>query len=480
METAKANPITAASELLRRRGARDRLAEFCEYIEPTYRRAKHLSIMDEALEAVEAGEIKRLMVLMPPRHGKSMKVSQLFPCWALGRNPKWEIVQAGYAHTITMEHSRKARDMFVRREMAHLFPDSKHRPGRAAQEVIAIERQAAHEWGTVDGGRYYAVGIGGGLTGRGANILNIDDPVKNREDAESPTILKKTIDWYCSTAYTRLAPDGAAILTMTRWSPGDLGGWILKNAEETGEHWEVIKFPAIDSEGNALWPEMWPLERLEQIKATIGEHEWQALYQQEPALRGGNMFDVTSIKVHESLSEFPDMRFVRFWDLASTVKERAKDNPDYTVGAKCGVTIEDGMPHLWIPDIRYCQEEATKRNALITGTADDDGPGVQVLVESVAGYKDTYTTVRDILRGKNTVKKINVSTDKVVRAAPLEPVFEAGNVHILKARWNGLFLEHFTQFPSGLHDDFVDAVAGGYEHLRKPTAEFIDRRLIGV
>ena len=473
-------PPAAARELLRRRGARAKLGAFCEYVDPEYITSRHTKIMDDALEAVEAGEITRLMICMPRRHGKSKKVSQLFPCWFLGRNPKAEFVQSGYAHGITMVHSRKSRDIFVQPEVSRLFPGVKHAPERAAQDKIAVERQAAHEWGTVQGGRYYAVGVGGGLTGRGARILSIDDPVKNREEADSPTIQQKTIDWYKSTAFPALTPDGGVILTMTRWNPNDLAGWILRNAEETGEHWEVIKLAAIDSEGNALWPEVWPLEKLEMIRAQIGEHEFQAQYQQEPVLRGGNMFDTTSIKVHESLSEFPEIRFVRFWDLASTVKERAKDDPDYTIGAKCAVTMDNGMPHLWIADVRACQQEAPRRNALILQATEDDGPGVQVLVESVAGYKDTYTTLRDLLRGKRTVKKISVSGDKVVRAAPLEPVFAAGNVHILKAQWNGMFLDQFTQFPSAAHDDCVDAVAGAFEYLRKPQPGFIDRKSVGV
>ena len=474
MEATKGEPlrVQAARELLRRRKARASLLDFCQYIKRDYEAPKHLRALIQYLEAVERGEITRLMVSMPPRHGKSLTVSQLFPCWYLGRHPSAQVVQSGYSHGITLEHSRKARDLFVLPEMQTLFPGVRHAPGRHGQDIIATERQAANEWGTIQAGRYYAVGVGGGLTGRGADLAIIDDPVKNREDANSEIIRTKTWEWYASTLYTRLSPNGAIILVMTRWHPEDLAGKLLEEAQEkTGDHWEPVIMPAIDADGEALWPERWPLERLHQVNAAIGQREWSALYLQEPVVAGGNLFNVTRIQTHNDQQMFPDTRFVRFWDLASTEKEVARDNPDFTVGALVGVTQEQGeyglLPHIWIKDIVAGQWEAPKRNQNIIATAERDGPGVPVLCESVAGYKDTWATLKDILQGKRTVKKITVSGDKVVRAAPMEPVFEAGNVHILKAAWNDLFFKHFTEFPAGTHDDVVDAVSGGYNYLCK-------------
>ena len=465
--------VQAARELLRRRKARANFLDFCQYVKPDYETPQHVRHLAEKLEAVERGDITRLMVSMPPRHSKSLTVSQLFACWYLGRHPERQVVQSGYAHTITLEHSRKARDVFAQPEIQRLFPHVRHVPGRQGQEAIVTERQAAHEWGAKQGGRYYAVGVGGGLTGRGADLAIIDDPVKNREDANSETIRRKTWEWYLSTLYTRLSPHGAIILVMTRWHPEDLAGMLLDSEERgEGDTWDKVVFPAINAEGEALWPERWPLERLLQIKAVDAtRYEWEALYQQHPVILGGNLFNVTRIQKHNDEKMFPDCRFVRFWDLASTEKEVAKDNPDFTVGALVGVTQEQGehglLPHVWIKDIVAGQWEAPKRNQTIIATAERDGAGVPILCESVAGYKDTWATLRDILQGKRSVKKIIVSGDKVVRAAPLEPVFEAGNIHIMQAPWNDLFLKHFTEFPAGTHDDVVDAVSGGYNYLHK-------------
>ncbi len=468
-------------DALRQELARRRLLDFSHYVDPGYIAEHPHHALADALERVERGELMRLMVSMPPRHGKSMLVSQHFPCWALGRDPERQIVQSGYAIDIALEHSRKARDLFASDKMTRLFPGVRHAPSREGQRNVAVERQAAQEWGTRQGGRYYAVGVGGGLTGRGADIAIIDDPVKNREEAESPRLRQTIWDWYRSTLYTRLSPTGAVVLVMTRWHPDDLAGRILANAAESGEEWEVVRMPAIDPDGQPLCPIRWPLEKLESIRSAIGRHEWSALYQQDPVVRGGNMFEMGGIQLHRSLREFPDTRYVRFWDLASTTRERASDDPDYTAGTLVGLTHANGMPHLWVSDVVAGQWEAPMRNHRILRTAERDGPTVPVLVESVAGYKDTYTTLRDILRGKRSVHKVSVSSDKAVRAAPLEPIFEAGNVHFLRAPWNPIAMRQFEEFPSGAHDDVVDAVAGAYHHLQKHGGVAqLDRTRLGV
>ncbi|KKN12825.1 hypothetical protein LCGC14_1012600 [marine sediment metagenome] len=472
----------AAIELLKRRAARSSLLNFAQYTVLDYQTPSHIQKMAEALEAVECGEITRLMVFMPPRHGKSLLISQIFPCWALGRNPRLEITQSGYSHSLTVEHSRDARDIFVTPEMGRLFAGVRHKPGREGQRSIATERQTASEWGTVQGGRYYATGIGGTLTGRGSDIAIIDDPVKNREEANSPRIRKKTIDWYRSTLYTRLSPSGAVILVMTRWHPGDLAGILLKEMESgDGDEFVIIKLRAIDADNNALWPSQYPLERLESIRKVEGSREWESLYQQNPSVQAGNMFMVDNAVSHSTTGHFPNCQYVRFWDLASTAKERVKDDPDYTVGALVGVTKDEaGLPVVWVPDMVAGQWEAPRRDAVIIQTAKDDGPGVRQCIESVGGYKDAYTTLKEILRGKSSVKKVTVSSEKVVRAGPLEPVFEAGNFHIARGKWTDYCIQQFREFPEGNHDDFVDSIAGGYAELKKPQPQLFDRSVLGI
>ena len=225
----------AAREILRRYEAQDNLLAFAQYTKRDYEVAPHLEKLANALERVERGECKRLIVVMPPRHGKSELCSIRFPCWYLGRNPTMRVVQTGYAESIALVHSRQARDVFASQEMQLLFPGVHHRPERAGQQAIEIIRQAAHEWGTRQGGSYYAVGVGGGLTGRGMDLGIIDDPIKDEEEAQSEVQREKVWDWYRTVFRTRLQPDGAIIVVMTRWHQDDLVGKLLEQAKEDPE-----------------------------------------------------------------------------------------------------------------------------------------------------------------------------------------------------------------------------------------------------
>lgn len=472
MSKLSAEQRTHFAEMARRELARRELLDFARYMVPGYQVGDHHRVLAKALHAVQSGELRRLIVNMPPRHGKSMLVSQLFPCWALGKKPELEIVQSGYAEKIALEHSRKARDFFVKPEYRNIFPEVRHAPGRRSQEAVVTERQAAHEWGTKQGGRYYAVGVGGGLTGRGADIAIIDDPVKDRASAMSETVRTGILDWYRSTLRTRLSPEGCIILVMTRWHPDDLAGSLITEMKADGEEWEVIKFKAIDDDGAALWPERWPVETMLQTQKAVGSYEWSALYQQEPTLRQGNLFRVELIDFTE-LANAPAIRWVRCWDLASTTKQRAKDDPDFTVGALVGVVKEGIVPHIWVRDLVYGQWEGGQRDQMIRATAERDGAGVAICIEGVAGYKDAADAIQKALRGLRVVHRVTPVTDKVTRAATVEACIEAGNLHVVKAPWNDFFLRHFTEFPSGTHDDAVDAVSGGVNFLYNPNVPLL-------
>jgi len=276
---------------------------------------------------------------------------------------------------------------------------------------------------------------------------------------------------------------------MTRWHADDPAGRILDQIAETGEQWTVLSLPAIAKEddqlgrapGEPLWPDVFPLEWLLQQQALLGKYEWSSLYQQHPVIRGGNMFQgLDAINIHPNGDGFPDTQYVRFWDLASTEKERAKDDPDYTVGSLVGVTYDGLMPHLWIKGVTRCQYEAPQRNRQILATTENDGAAVRIGIESVAGYKDTYSILRDVLHGLRMVEKITVSSDMVVRAGPLEPIFEAGNVHLWAGSWNNVFINEFSECPAGKHDDVVASITGAYEMLRKGKLDILDRRLLGA
>ena len=209
-------PIRAyEDELMARVEARKSLIKYCEYVQPGYQASKIHHALAEKLEAVERGEIKRLLVTAPPQHGKSRMVSVHFPAWCLGKHPKWNVIQTSYGLSLSLKHSRTARDFFISPEFHNVFPKARHRPGRRGQELVTnIERQAAQEWGTNQGGTYYAVGIGGGLTGMGFDIGIIDDPVKDVVEANSELVNERNWEWYGSVFRTRMSPDAAIILTM--------------------------------------------------------------------------------------------------------------------------------------------------------------------------------------------------------------------------------------------------------------------------
>ena len=241
---------------------------------PDYRAASIHHRIARALEAVEAGLTRRLMIFVPPRHGKSMLTSEHFPAWFIGRNPEKSIVCATYAQDLADDFGRKVRNQMVDPLFREIFPGCEVSSDSASVSRISTEGH----------GNYFAVGIGGALTGRGAHVLLIDDPHKDRADAESPVMRKRAKDWFQSVAYTRLMDGGAVILMMTRWHEDDLAGWLLK--EHADEGWEVLNIPA----DPPPWPERYPIAELDRIRRMVGPREWSALYMQSPVPGGGGEF----------------------------------------------------------------------------------------------------------------------------------------------------------------------------------------------
>jgi predicted phage terminase large subunit-like protein len=256
--------------------ARRSLLKFTEFTNPLYRSAEHHKRICEKLEAVERGEIDRLMIFMPPRHGKSELASKRFPAWVLGRNPRRQIIAASYNSDLANDFGRNVRNIVDEPEFREVFPDVS----------LATDSYAANRLNTNHGGAYVAAGVGTAVTGRGAHIALIDDPFKDREEADSERRRDLVWDWYRSTLFTRLMPGGAVCVIATRWHEDDLAGRLLAAEDD----WEVLELPAIDADGKALWPEWYDEQALERIKATIGPREWSALYQQRPQPDEGTFF----------------------------------------------------------------------------------------------------------------------------------------------------------------------------------------------
>lgn len=426
--------------------------------------APHLLLLQEKLEAIERGELKRLLVSMPPRHGKSELLSIHAPVWFLSRNPKREIIPASYAISLSRKFSRKARKL-------------------AEKVGIPLNPKVAQssEWETAEGGRVFAVGVGGGIAGHGADILIVDDPVKNVQEASSPLIREKTWDWFISEAMTRLSPTGAAIVIMTRRHEADLIGSLVEGRDaESGEvaeeddepedadeeKWEYVRIPAISEgegdplnrpEGAALWAR-WPIEALNRIRKR-GEWLFAALYQQRPTPRSGGLFQKEWFsKFVDTAPAGGDVRFVRYWDKASSLDKDA----DFTAGVLMAVRNDV----FTVCDVIEKKVTPKGRRDLQRACAETDPPGTVIWIEHEGGSSGTDAAEEEAkaLAG-HPVHWEHPTGPKWARAESFASQCEGGNVFLVKAPWNRKFIEQHCSFPNGKHDDMVDAASGACRKL---------------
>jgi len=262
-------------------GSEDLLA-FASYLNKYYTTAKHHSLIAEQLQQLEKRKIRRLMISMPPRHGKSELVSKIFPLWYRGRNPRHDIIQASYSISLVKDFTGVQRDYIRTQEFADIFPGVQLKQDSASKVDFSVVHENSGRVET--GGKTVGAGVGGAFTGKGAHLAIIDDPIKNFEEAASEVIRDNIDNWYQTTLLTRLEENGVLILVMTRWNTDDLAGRILKREGqiENGGLWKVLTLPAIDPSGNALWPEKYSLLALQEIKNAMSPSHWEALFQQNP------------------------------------------------------------------------------------------------------------------------------------------------------------------------------------------------------
>jgi predicted phage terminase large subunit-like protein len=417
----------------------------------------HIKRIASALQQVERGAIKRLMISCPPRHGKSMLTSEMFPAWYFGRNPEKNIIFATYGQDFAEEFGRKVRNHITDPLYNMIFPTT----------MLADDSAAAKKFSTTRGGSYYAVGMGAAITGRGAHCLIIDDPIKNHEEADSSLIRQRIKDWYSSTAYTRLEPDGAIIIIQTRWHNDDLSGWLL---HEKKEPWHVISLPAItrNEQGieQALWPERYSIENLTNIRNTVSSRDWAALYMQTPILDGGNVFKEAWLQYYREELNLNEMNIYVFVDPANSKDKESDNTAIVVIGAN-----KDG--HLYLIDAWVDKLNIKERENLVFKIHEKYQPkmiyyekyGMQIDIDymrQAMEYRNYRFSITEV--GGNKMKK----NDRIERLAPL---FEDGKI------WLPLFLkkknylgrevdlvtyfkdEEYTQFPAGKHDDFLDAFA---------------------
>lgn len=450
--TLHVSPAAAARELLDRRAARRGLIAFTKYTNPAYIAAPHHELIAAKLEAVARGEIKRLMICMPPRHGKSELASRRFPAWLFGLDPERQVIAASYNSDLANDFGREVRNIVASDEYGNLF-DAR----------LAEDSQAANRWHTDKGGMYVAAGVGTAITGRGADILLIDDPFKDRKEADSEIRRADVWAWYTSTAYTRLMPGGAIVVINTRWHDDDLSGRLLAEQEAGGDKWEVISLPAI-SETGALWPEWYPLERLEQIRSVLPARDWNSLYQQNPIPDDGDYFKSAWFGEYEQL---PDkLSLYGASDYAVT-----DGDGDYTEHGIAGV---DFSKNIYVVDWWRGQ---TTSDVWIDKKCDLIG-----LHKPLCWFGESGVIRRSIepfmmarMTQRNAFCRIEwlpSMADKPARARSIQALASMGKVFLPKnAPWKAELLSQLLRFPAGKYDDGVDVMSlfgRGLEHINAP------------
>ncbi|WP_061216047.1 terminase [Leptospira santarosai] len=313
---------------------REDLFAFGRHVDPEFEDPAHIRKIGEQLIRVERGEQRRLIINAPPRHGKTLFSSKIFPAWFLGRNPRREIISTAYGADLVSEITGRQRDICESREYREIFPMVRVRGDSRARE----------RWKTTVGGVVLGSGTGGAITGYGAHLLNIDDPIKNFEEALSPTYQERAWDWYRTVARTRVYANGAIVITMTRWAEFDLVGKILAQdgRVEDGGLWTVLRLPAIDENGNALWPERFNINELNEIRKTLGEKLFSALYLQEPIDIQEKLFENPTIEEPPS-----GLTYYAFLDPAFTTGVTS----DYSALSILGIDnkiIDRSRAELWV------------------------------------------------------------------------------------------------------------------------------------
>lgn len=433
---------------------------FVNHVWPNFIHGAHHAKMATAFERVARGEIKRLIINMPPRHTKSEFASYLLPAWFLGNFPGKKIIQTSHTAELAVGFGRKVRNLVDADAYTDVFKDVS----------LQSDSKAAGRWATNKGGEYFAIGVGGAVTGKGADLLIIDDPHSEQEATlaeTNPEVYDKTYEWYTSGPRQRLQPGGSIVVVMTRWSKKDLTGQVLKAAaQRSGEEWEVIEFPAILPSGRPLWPEFWSLTELEALREELPNGKWMAQYMQQPTS------DVSAIVKREWWRTWegddpPHCDFIiQSWDTAFLKHQRA----DYSACTTWGVFYKPDDTGLDQANIillnsfkRRMEFPELKKVAYEQYT--DWEPDSLIIEAKAAGAPLVFELrAMGIPVQEYTPSKGN---DKIARLNSVADLFASGHVWVPNRRWAEELVEEVASFPSGEHDDLVDSMSQALMRFRR-------------
>lgn len=498
-------PEQAMAERALRELAKRRLADFGQYMMPDWIIAPHQRLMADYLEQVERyiatdgrEGIGRLIIELPPQHTKTTWASQLMPAWLLGRMPNSNIILTSYGADLAGENSRKVRNLITNDRYKNVFGDrsSLEDPvdlSADSRSTTSWSLRAPHRGGVI------AAGVGGGITGRPADLLVVDDPFKNRQEADSLQYRKSVISWFGSSAMTRLRQGSAVVIMHTRWHRQDLTGELLRAMmqDPRADQWTVLCLPAIAYEdeeyagdvedqrskmregiylnmedplgrapGEVLWPAEFPREMLDSIRASLeaqgNSGDWYSLYQQEPRPQEGEFFGAGDFKIIEREQLPKDLQWVRYCDLAISKSTRADWNSTVALAM-------DSTANLYFRDMIRVKGWVEFKTRVKTAMLSLEERGTDWAVESnnfqELAFQEFITDPELI---GVAVRGIKVSDDKVSRARPMQGRGKAGKIYLVRGPWNEAFISEFVDFPTGVHDDQVDTASGGLQMLATP------------
>jgi len=430
--------------------AQDDFISYVKAVWPDFISGAHHRRIAKLFEAVARGEKKRVIINLGPRHTKSEFASYLLPSWILGKFPKKKVMQISNTAELAEGFGRKVRNLVDSNEYKKIFPEVE----------LRTDSKAAGRWNTNYNGEYFASGVGGTVTGRGADLLIIDDPHSEGEAVlaqHNPEIYDKVFEWYTSGPRQRLQPGGAIIIVMTRWSLRDLTGQVLEaSATRGGDKWEVIEFPAILPSGKPLWPEFWPLKELEAIRQELPNGKWMAQYQQEPTSESN------AIIKREWWNTWPREKppSVDFIIMAMDTAFEKKTSADYSAAVIFGVFENDedgGQPNLILLNSWRERLEFPELKAKTLELYQEWEPDAVIIEKKASGAPLIY----ELRRMGIPVQEFTPSkgNDKITRLNAIADIFASGKVWSPEKRWAEEVIDEVASFPAGRNDDLVDCVS---------------------